>query len=806
MGWVRVVSRSERGLVPPPAIPAGSNAGVDEGSAQLDEDAQDFVATIGFVHSKSDNSLFIYHHGNETAYILLYVDDIVLTASSESLRHHVISQLSSEFAMKDLDPLSYFLVVISASKAAKLRRHPSVLSVIPDRMVEAATTETTTFLGLSDESGIWPDTDWGSDVIIGVVDSGIWPENPSFHDTGLDKVPANWRGICEVGSDFPATSCNNKIIGARFFFKGYEAKHGPLTMIKSPRDSTGHGSHCASVAGGSVVDNVGFYGYASGRANGVAPKARIAVYKVYWGTSSLGSSADILAAMDQAIQDGVHVLSMSLGGSYTDYSIDPVASGAFGAMMKGVVVSASAGNSGPESFTVKNVAPWIITVGASTIYREFPADVVLGNGKVLKGSSLFNYKKNSTTSTLMLVTGQACGSSVCKEGELDRSKVYGKMVVCMAGETSPVAKSYAVEKAGGLGMVLINKAIKGDELKALPYIIPATTVTYTTGTIIKTYMSNTAYPKARIMFRGTVLGPSPSAPKVAAFSSRGPNPVTLDILKPDVIAPGVNILAGWTGSLAPSKLSYDKRRVMYNIISGTSMACPHVSGLAALLRNAYPRWSPSAIKSAIMTTTYNIDNAGKKITDLSLKNQFSLFVQGSGLINPKDALNPGLVYDLDSTDYIAFLCSIGYSSRKIAQFVQDRSLIDCSAKNFSSPGELNYPSFSVVFKSTKDVVTYRRVVKNVGRSVKAVYQASVNAPNYVRVSVSRTRLEFNAKQKILSYSITFTSILGGSAIPTNGVESFGSIEWWDETHRVTSPIAVYWKPRRVHQEDFVASM
>uniref|UniRef100_A0A803KR04 Uncharacterized protein n=2 Tax=Chenopodium quinoa TaxID=63459 RepID=A0A803KR04_CHEQI len=719
-----------------------------------------------------------------------------LSTTPEETQHDILYTYSKSAAG--------FAAHISPALAAKLRRHPSVLSVIPDQIVKPVITQSTSFMGLSDWSGIWPNTDWASDIVIGVVDSGIWPESTSFHDGGLSEVPASWRGICEAGPDFPAISCNKKLIGARSFYKGYEAIYGTLTEIKSARDLSGHGTHCASTAAGSAVANAGYYRYAVGKARGVATKARIAAYKVLWARGSGASLADILAAMDQAIEDGVHVLSMSIALNQTvDYYIDTTTIGAFRAMQNGVVVVAGAGNAGPDSFSVRNIAPWMLSVGASTIDREFPADVILGNGQVFRGSSLFNFKQ-TTTNTMMLVTGESSGSRFCRQGELHGSRVFGKMVLCESGGTSGVAKSYAVQQAGGLGMILINQATDGEQLMAFPFIIPASTVTYTAGNLIKNYMSSTANPTARIMFRGTVTGPSPSAPRVAAFSSRGPNLITPEILKPDVIAPGVNILAAWTGALGPSGLSFDTRRVSYNIISGTSMACPHVSGLAALLRKAYPSWSPAAIKSAIMTTAYNLDNSGNNITDLATGMEATVYARGSGHIDPNKALNPGLVYDLDTSDYIAFLCSIGYDYRKIALYVQDASMIDCRAKNFSSPGELNYPSFSAVFESTNDVVRYTRVVKNVGSSVNAVYQVSINAPPSLRINVNPTRLVFNANRKTLSYTITFAST-SGIIIPAVGAIASGSIEWSDGSHRVRSPIAAYWKPGST-RGNFAASM
>ncbi|KAL9228503.1 hypothetical protein vseg_004079 [Gypsophila vaccaria] len=688
-----------------------------------------------------------------------------------------------------------FAAVLTPSQASSLRRHPSVLSVTPDRAHRLHTTHSPLFLGLADGSGLWPNSHYASDVIVAVLDTGVWPEVPSFDDSGYDPVPATWRGLCEVGPSFPAASCNRKLIGARAFYKGYEAHKGPMNETKeskSPRDTEGHGTHTSSTAAGSLVPDASFFQYARGEARGMATKARIAAYKVCWSSGCYDS--DILAAMDKAIEDGVHLISLSVGASglAPQYFEDSIAIGALHAAQSGVLVSCSAGNSGPGDFTVVNIAPWILTVGASTIDREFPADVVLGDGTTFKGVSLYSGDTSDVSKYLELVYGGDCGSKICLEGELDSSKVSGKIVLCERGLTARVAKGAAVKQAGGLGMILANTAESGEELVADSHLIPATMVGEIAGKQIKAYVSSTPNSTATIKFLGTVISTSPPSPKVAAFSSRGPNHLTPEILKPDVIAPGVNILAGWTGASAPTDLEIDPRRVQFNIISGTSMACPHVTGLAALLRNAYPSWTPAAIKSALMTTTYYLDNSGKNISDLATGKESSPFVIGSGHVDPNKALDPGLVYDIDVDHYISFLCSIGYDSKKIAIFLKKPATVDCGANNMSTPGNLNYPSFSVVFESGKNVVKYTRSVKHVGSSVNATYEVTVNAPPNVDINVSPKKLVFSAESQTASYEITFTSTTTDAFQLIIGSSSFGSIEWNDGSHRVRSPIAVRW--------------
>ncbi|XP_041015634.1 subtilisin-like protease SBT1.4 [Juglans microcarpa x Juglans regia] len=687
-----------------------------------------------------------------------------------------------------------FSVRLTPTQAAQLGHIPGVLSVMPDQARQLHTTRTPRFLGLADDFGIWPNSDYADDVVVGVLDTGIWPERPSFSDSGLSPVPAGWKGVCETGPEFPASACNRKIIGARAFYKGYESYlERPMdesTESKSPRDTEGHGTHTASTAAGSVVSNVSFCGiYAKGEARGMATKARIAAYKICWSFGCFDS--DILAAMDQAIADGVHIISLSVGaGGYAPpYSKDSIAIGAFGAAQHGVLVSCSAGNSGPSPYTAVNIAPWILTVGASTIDREFPADVFLGDSRIFGGVSLYSGEP-LVDFKLPLVYAGDIGSRYCYMGSLQPSKVNGKIVVCDRGGNARVEKGSAVKLAGGLGMILANTADSGEELIADSHLIPATMVGQIAGDEIKNYIKLSQFPTATIEFRGTVIGTSPPAPKVAAFSSRGPNHLTAEILKPDVIAPGVNILAGWTGSIGPTDLDIDPRRVEFNIISGTSMSCPHVSGIAALLRKAYPSWSPAAIKSALMTTAYNADNSGKNFKDLTTGNESTPFIHGAGHVDPNRALNPGLVYDMNVSDYVAFLCAIGYDAQSIAVFMREPAGSDICARKLPSPGDLNYPSFSVIFNSDQDSVRYKRVVTNVGSSVDAVYEVKVNAPADVRISVSPSKLVFSAGTQTQTYEISFASGVGLGYSHSAG---YGSIEWSDGSHSVRSPVAVTWK-------------
>ncbi|XP_047962689.1 subtilisin-like protease SBT1.4 [Salvia hispanica] len=689
-----------------------------------------------------------------------------------------------------------FSARLSADQAAALLRVPGVVSVVPDAIRQVHTTQTPKFLGLADSFGIWPNSYYGDDVIVGVLDTGIWPERESFSDEGLGPVPARWKGKCGDFPDFPANLCNKKIIGARAYYLGHESANGESDELKSPRDTEGHGTHTASTAAGAVVRNASLLGYAKGEARGMAIKARIAVYKICWTFGCYDS--DILAAFEQAIEDGVDVISLSVGanGYAPPYDHDSIAIGAYAATEEGIVVSCSAGNSGPGAYTSVNIAPWILTVGASTLDREFPADVVLGDGRVYGGVSLYS-GESLGADLLPLVYSKDCGSQYCYTGKLDPSKVAGKIVICDRGGNARVEKGEAVHVAGGAGMIMANLDENGEELLADAHFIPATMVGAAAGDQIRAYVTSDPNPTATIVFKGTVISNSPSAPRIAAFSSRGPSYRTAEILKPDVIGPGVNILAGWTGAIGPTDIEIDTRRVEFNIISGTSMSCPHVSGLAALLRKAHPAWTPAAIKSAMMTTAYVVDNTGKDLSDLA-GGESNAYIHGSGHVDPNRSLDPGLVYDLETSDYLGFLCTIGYDSKKISVFSKDAYSLDCDALGFKNPGNLNYPSFSVVFTGGDGVITYKRTVTNVGEAG-AVYEVGVAAPPGVEVSVSPSKLVFGEKGEKLSYEVTFEARAGGVdaagfAVVGGAKSSFGWLEWSDGGgHRVRSQIAVLWK-------------
>uniref|UniRef100_A0A0D9VRS7 Subtilisin-like protease n=1 Tax=Leersia perrieri TaxID=77586 RepID=A0A0D9VRS7_9ORYZ len=695
-----------------------------------------------------------------------------------------------------------FSASVSASRADALRRHPAVLAAFEDQVRSLHTTRSPQFLGLRARLGLWSLADYGSDVVVGVLDTGVWPERRSLSDRNLPPVPSRWRGGCDSGPGFPASSCNRKLVGARFFSQGHAAHYGLAATASngsvefmSPRDADGHGTHTATTAAGSVAYEASMEGYASGVAKGVAPKARVAAYKVCWkGAGCLDS--DILAGFDRAVADGVDVISVSIGGGNgvaSPFYLDPIAIGAYGAMSRGVFVATSAGNEGPTSMSVTNLAPWLATVGAGTIDRNFPAEIVLGDGRRMSGVSLYSGKPLTNTMLPLFYPGKSGGlsASLCMENSIDPSVVSGKIVICDRGSSPRVAKGMVVKDAGGVAMVLANGAANGEGLVGDAHVLPACSVGESEGDTLKAYAVNTTNPTATINFRGTVIGVKP-APVVASFSARGPNGLVPEILKPDFIAPGVNILAAWTGATGPTGLESDPRRTEFNILSGTSMACPHASGAAALLRSAHPGWSPAAIRSALMTTAIVTDNRGEAVGDEAEPGRVATpFDYGAGHITLGKALDPGLVYDIGDDDYVAFMCSIGYEANAIQ--VITHKPVSCPAATGRKPSgsDLNYPSISVVFYGGNQSRTVIRTATNVGADASATYKSRVEmATSAVSVTIKPEKLVFSPTVKTQSFAVTVGS--SSSSPPASG-PVYGHLVWSDGGgHEVRSPIVVTW--------------
>ncbi|KAK8575077.1 hypothetical protein V6N13_033700 [Hibiscus sabdariffa] len=698
-----------------------------------------------------------------------------------------------------------FAAKLTPHEASKLSELKEVIIVFPSHgKYSVQTTRSWEFVGLDEGDGhSWAElkfgggedllsrAEYGRNITIGVMDSGVWPGSPSFSDRGMDPIPNSWKGICQEGVAFNSSNCNKKIIGARYYVKGFEAEYGPVNATEdflSPRDMDGHGTHTASTAAGRQVSDVAaFGGFAKGTASGGAPLARLAIYKACWAIPNQPKAdgntcfaEDMLAALDDAIADGVDILSVSIG---TDeplrFENDVIGLAALEASKRNILVVCSAGNSGPTPGTLSNPAPWIITVGASSLDRAFFAPVKLGNGLKIIGQSVTPYKMKKMYPLVyagdVVVPGVAQNvTGQCLPGSLDPNKVKGKIVVCTRGVGLRVGKGSEVKRAGGVGFVLANSKANGNEISCDAHLLPATTLTYDSGIKILEYINSTEKPMAKISPGRTILNYKP-APFMAGFTSRGPNVVDPNILKPDITAPGLNILAAWSEASSPSKLPEDHRSVKYNIYSGTSMSCPHVSGAAALLKAIHPDWSVAAIKSALMTTAATTNSLGKPITDAN-GNDATPFEFGSGHFRPTKAVDPGLVYDATYNDYLLYLCTVGPTC-----LIELNSTFKCPA-NPPSTLSLNYPSLAIPNLNT--TVTITRTVTNIGRP-KSTYFFSAKPPLGVLVKATPSVLQFKRIGEKLSFIITVSPTTKKSEY------GFGWYSWDDGYYHVRSPMAVY---------------
>ncbi|XP_055819495.1 subtilisin-like protease [Solanum dulcamara] len=659
--------------------------------------------------------------------------------------------------------LTGFAAKLSLEDLKEMEKMEGFVSARPEGLLDLYTTHSVNFMGLNQNMGFWNDSNYGKGVIIGIIDTGIFPDHPSFSDDGMPPPPAKWKGKCE----FNVTKCNNKIIGASFFHN----------TENDPWDENGHGTHTASTAAGRFVPGANIFGNANGTTVGVAPLAHVAVYKACSALGCFGS--DVLAAMDMAIEDGVDVLSISLGFRFNEFYEDNIALGAFSAMEKGIFVSCAAGNSGPYSFSTSNEAPWILTVGASTIDRKIKATAVLGNNQEFDGESAFQPSDFPPTLLPLIYPGTNASdilAQYCHPTSLNNTNVMGKIVLCEVGITTGVDKGIAVKAAGGAAMIIMNQKSWANTTLAEAHVLPVTHVTYADGLKIQEYINSTTTPTATIVFKGTIIGDD-RAPVVAGFSSRGPSYASPRILKPDIIGPGVNILAAWPISLENNT----NTNSTFNMISGTSMSCPHLSGVAALLKSVHPDWSPAAIKSAIMTTA-DVLNLGSNLIEDETNLPADVFATGAGHVNPSKANDPGLIYDIEPFDYLPYLCGLNYTNRQVTVIVQRK--VNCSEITSILEGQLNYPSFSIQVRSNSGAQVYSRTVTNVGQA-NSTYRVDIDSPRGLDVKVEPTTLVFSEVKQKLSYQVTFTPF----AIPSTTYTQ-GSLRWISEKHIVRSPIAV----------------
>ncbi|GKA13920.1 cucumisin-like protein [Tanacetum coccineum] len=675
---------------------------------------------------------------NDLETYIVYMGDIPkISIPVSSVHISILKKIVGSRASKSLlrsytRSFSGFVARLTEDEKNQIARLKGVVSVFPNGKKQLHTTRSWDFMGFPQDVARAP---LESDIIVGMLDSGVWPESDSFKDVGFGSPPSRWRGSCDSNN----FTCNNKLIGARYY--NIEAIFTGEDL--SARDTEGHGTHTASTVAGRAVNR-------NGTARGGVPSARIAVYKICFETCY---DSDILAAFDDAIEDGVDIISLSAGGSFPqDYFQDPIAIGSFHAMKNNILTSNSAGNNGPILGSTSNVSPWSLSVAASSIDLKFLTQIVLGNNQTYMGPAI-----NTFDGAFHSIVYGAPNS-------LDPILVKDKIVVCESlhgPENALLSGASGVVIEGDLGL----------EDVSFTFPISTTYLNSEDGDAVLSYINSTSTPTASILM--SIEPVDIAAPTVVSFSSRGPNLITLDILKPDLTAPGVDILAAWSQDSTVTGLEGDTHVVPYNIISGTSMSCPHASGAAAYVKSFHNDWSPAAIKSALMTTAAPMS---------PIKNTDAEFAYGSGHINPLKAVYPGLVYDAGEADYVSFLCGQGYDATKLTIVTGD--ITTCSAANNATVWDLNYPSFALSSNESGIIVrTFNRIVTNVGLG-ESTYQANVFSPLGLVVEVSPSTLVFTTVGEKQSFLVTVIATIGSQMLS-------GSLVWNDGVHSVTSPIVAF---------------
>ena len=672
--------------------------------------------------------------------------------------------------------LNGFSVIMTEAQVQAMRKQSGVTLVLKDEWRQPDTDSSPEFLDLTSPASAWQTGYDGEGVIVGVIDSGIWPEHPSFADDGsfpVAPVLDDSRPNCEFGNtaqnpnDAPFT-CNNKLIGARQMLETYRVLIGAAPdEYDSARDDDGHGTHTASTSAGNASVEASMYGIPRGTISGIAPRAHIIAYK---GLGNLGGfTSDLAAAIDQAVADGVDVINYSIGGAASAPGADEIAF--LFAANAGVFVATSAGNSGPNPATLGSpgAMPWMTTVGANTQNRFWQSTVILGDGTKYSGASI-----TPGVGFASLVDAENAGGGLCIPNTLDPVAVAGKIVLCRRGAIARTAKSLAVWQAGGVGTILYNNS-DIDNLHSDTHWTPAAHIDNMPGQAIKDYIAFELSPTAEII--AGQVSQWASAPSMTIFSSRGPNPVSPDIIKPDITGPGLQIFAGYSptpdpGSTPPAEL--------FGAIEGTSMSSPHVAGVFALIKQAKPDWSTAMAKSAIMTTAY------QDVVDNDRVSEANPFDMGSGHLNPGNKVHkgstfqPGLAYNAGLFEYAAYTCGedFGIFTPGSCDFLESIGVP-------SEPYNLNVPSIGIA-KLPGSQTVQRTVTSVTEEKGFRDYIVSVDAPPGYEVTVSPSSFSLKSGQSA-TYYVTISNV----SAPIDEW-AFGSLTWRDKTanYDVYSPIAV----------------
>jgi len=692
--------------------------------------------------------------------------------------------------------LNGFAARMTAAEAEKLKKSPDVLNVWKDEIRQLQTNTSPTYIGVTEGGQAWSKGLTGEDVVIGIVDSGIWPEHPSFADVKTPKKGNKGPDIAygpigdftASGCDFGNTAanpadapfaCNDKLLAARCYNSGFSTGpdagnpcggDGAFTApweFQSGRDSDGHGSHTASTAGGNNGVPAYIGGEYQGMISGVAPRARLAAYKVCWDgpdpTTNADdgcASSDSAAAIDQAVVDGVDVINFSIGGPSNNFSGPDDVAFLFAADA-GVFVATSNGNAGPGAGTVGTPSgvPWITAVGATNDDGVYYSEVLVNSPGSIAGSyGGIEGNGDVTFADTGMITADvehASGDHLAC-GAID--PMPGKIALVSRGACTFTTKYNNAAAAGAIAIIVYT-----DNRGVVTMFAPGTSIP---GVMLA--RSDGLLLAGETGVNATLGGLVSAENRIASFSSRGPNNGAPDIIKPDVSAPGVRILA----AVSPAGAGGE----MFGNYSGTSMASPHAAGSFAMLKQAHPDWTPAIARSALMTTARN---GLKKSFGEEMADPFDV---GAGEILPSYAVDPGLAYDAGLFEYAAFTCENN------AQIFTQGSCDFLASLGIPMDGsDLNLPSIGIGELAGSQTIT-RTVTAVYNNEGQKTFTVSVDAPPGIDVSVSPSSFKL-AKGDSISYEVTFT--LNESAVINEW--AFGSLTWTDEDYNysVRSPIAVY---------------
>lgn len=716
-----------------------------------------------------------------------------------------------------------FAVLITPQQADKLDRRREVANVVLDFSVRTATTHTPEFLGLP--QGAWVQQGGsetaGEGIVIGFIDTGIDPTHPSFSDKfspNTFPIPSHFSGVCEVTKDFPSGSCNRKLIGARHFAASAITRgiFNASQDYPSPFDGDGHGTHTASIAAGNHGVPVMVSGHHFGNASGMAPHAHIAVYKALY-KSFGGFAADVVAAIDQAAQDGVDIISLSITPNRRPPGLatffNPIDMSLLSAVKAGIFVVQAAGNTGPSPKSMSSFSPWIFTVGASNHDRTYNNYIVLGNNLTISGVGLASETDGDSMYTLVsavhalrndtdAVNNMYLGE--CQDSSyLNSDMVKGNILICsysirfVLGLSSIRQALETAKNVSAAGIIFyMDPFVLGFQLNPTPMDIPGLIIPspddskvflkYYNDSLVRDNVSKSIdkFGGVAKILGGLKANYSSSAPKVMYYSARGPDPednslANADILKPNLIAPGNFIWGAWS-SLGADSTEFEGEK--FAMISGTSMAAPHIAGLAALIKQKFPSFGPSAVGSALSTTATLFDKQGGPIMaqraysnpDLS-QSPATPFDMGSGFVNATAALDPGLIFDSGFNDFFSFLCGINGSSPVVLNYTG----LNCGSSTMNAT-DINLPSITVaVLNQTRTIV---RTVTNIAGD--ETYSVTWSPPYGVSVSVTPTRFSISSGQM---QNLTFVL----NATLNNSSPSFGRIGLYGNLgHMTMLPLSV----------------